>query len=354
MEIYHQYVRVRRHFGRHAKFADGGAEMLADIRPNGEHAAAVVTKNPVTTATQCVPEVSEHDANTTAVVYASKAMSHMEGGWPKDVDPAEAEHTIRWGGLWKGAHAGTDLHACTHAAIQACKQEAPPMQASVTATPRPTPHVPTPPTHPPTHPQRYRKKVEKDEEFIRTLAGLGAAVEGLLKQNNAVDIYEDYFAGLAADHSAEPPSAATVTAFRDPRGAFSGAPRRAANCVSWHPDGAAKVVIAYSNLGFQRQPAGVALGSYVFDVSSPNAPESELLGLSQLVSARYNLKDANLIGAGQYNGQFSVFDTRKGAAPVETTPIDASHRWEGRVGPGPGVGDECQTCMQQKPNIKLV
>lgn len=42
---------------------------------------------------------------------------------------------------------------------------------------------------------RYRKKVEKDEEFIRTLASLGAAAESIIKQNNAVDIYEEYFAG---------------------------------------------------------------------------------------------------------------------------------------------------------------
>lgn len=95
MEIYYQYVRLRRQFGRHAKFVDGGAEMLADIRPNGEHSSACVTKNPVTTVAQCVPEVSEHDANTNAVIYASKAMSHVEGGWPKDVDYTEAEHTIR-------------------------------------------------------------------------------------------------------------------------------------------------------------------------------------------------------------------------------------------------------------------
>lgn len=48
------------------------------------------------TAPQCVPEMSEHEANTNAVVYANKAMSHVEGGWPKDVDYSEAEHTIRY------------------------------------------------------------------------------------------------------------------------------------------------------------------------------------------------------------------------------------------------------------------
>jgi dynein intermediate chain 2 len=120
MEIYHQYVRVRRQFGRHAKFSDSGAEMLADIRPNTEGAAAVVLRNPVSTVVQCAPDASEHEANTTAVMYASKAVSHLEGGWPKDVDPTEAEHTIRWVGCraWgprgSGWCGGCAASACGH------------------------------------------------------------------------------------------------------------------------------------------------------------------------------------------------------------------------------------------------
>ena len=34
--------------------------------------------------------------NTTAVVFATKAMNHVEGGWPKEVDYTEAEHVIRY------------------------------------------------------------------------------------------------------------------------------------------------------------------------------------------------------------------------------------------------------------------
>lgn len=45
------------------------------------------------------------------------------------------------------------------------------------------------------------------------------------------------------------------------------------------------------------------LSSYVWDLSNPNVPEAELLGPSQLVCAKFNVKDANLVGAGQYNGQ---------------------------------------------------
>ncbi len=33
-----------------------------------------------------------------------------------------------------------------------------------------------------------------------------------------------------------------------------------------------------------------------------------------------------VLGAGQYNGQFVVFDTRQGSTPVDATPIEKSHR----------------------------
>jgi dynein intermediate chain 2 len=72
--------------------------------------------------------------------------------------------------------------------------------------------------------------------------------------------------------------------------------------------------------------AGMPLSSYVWDLSNPNVPESELLGPSQLVCAKFNVKDANLVGAGQYNGQFSYFDRRKGSTPVDMTPMDVCHR----------------------------
>jgi hypothetical protein len=35
---------------------------------------------------------------------------------------------------------------------------------------------------------------------------------------------------------------------------------------------------------------------------------------------------AQVLGAGQYNGQFAIFDVRQGAAPVDATPIEHSHR----------------------------
>lgn len=252
--------------------------MLADIRPNEEHAKEYIPRNPVITVTQCVPEMSEHEANTVAVILATKAMSHVEGGWPKDVDYSEAEHTIR-----------------------------------------------------------YRKKVEKDEDYIKTVSALSTAVEELVKQNNAVDIYQEYFTGSMEDHSAEVPSVKTITVFKDPNEHYE----RSASYVNWHPDGTIpKVVVSYAILQFQQQPMDMPLSSYVWDVNNPNTPEYEMTPTSQICCAKFNLKDSNLVGAGQYNGQFTFYDMRKGNSPVDSSPIDISHRdpvydlaWL-QVGPG--------------------
>lgn len=58
-------------------------------------------------------------ANTAKVEYRNSGMFHLEGGWPKDIDYTEVEHTIR-----------------------------------------------------------YRKKVEKDEDYIAAIAQLGGQVRG--------------------------------------------------------------------------------------------------------------------------------------------------------------------------------
>ncbi len=45
--------------------------------------------------------------------------------------------------------------------------------------------------------------MEKDEDYIRTVARLGGAVEELVRQNNAIDIYQEYFAGAATGGQSE-------------------------------------------------------------------------------------------------------------------------------------------------------
>ena len=35
--------------------------------------------------------------------------------------------------------------------------------------------------------------MEKDEQYAKAVAGMGAVAENIMRANNAIDIYEDYF-----------------------------------------------------------------------------------------------------------------------------------------------------------------
>ena len=168
--------------------------------------------------------------------------------------------------------------------------------------------------------------MEKDEAYISAVAGLGGKVEDLIRQNNAIDIYEDYFSGAGANHESETPHAKTLTVFRDPSEI-----KRSASYISWKPGledtgESPKCAIAYSILGFQQQPEGMSKSSYIWDVNTPNRPHFELRPPSQLCCVKYNEKDSNVLSGGMYNGQVGYWDVRKGHGPVETSPIEKSHR----------------------------
>lgn len=89
--------------------------------------------------------------------------------------------------------------------------------------------------------------MEKDEEYIKAVAALGTSMEELVKANNAIDIYEEYFAGRNLDYSTEKPEARTIAGLMDPSGS-----QRGAQYVCWHPDGSSRLAVAHSILEFQK------------------------------------------------------------------------------------------------------
>lgn len=102
--------------------------------------------------------MSEHYVNTEVKETSSTGANHLEGGWPKDINPAEIEQVAR-----------------------------------------------------------YRKKVEKDENYVRVITDLAEICENVIRQNNAIDIYEEYFENFEdVDKSDATPRARTINLFRDP------------------------------------------------------------------------------------------------------------------------------------------
>uniref|UniRef100_A0A7M5US50 Dynein intermediate chain 3, ciliary n=1 Tax=Clytia hemisphaerica TaxID=252671 RepID=A0A7M5US50_9CNID len=262
MEIVYVYTKKRSEFGRQCNFSDRSAELHVDILPDEVLSQDYIERNPCHVGIQCVQEMSEHEVNTERFECENRGMNHTEGGWPKDINPAEIEQTMR-----------------------------------------------------------FRKKIEKDEQYINTIQNLGDVMERCIQQNNAIDIYEEYFGNVIGDCINETPSAKTINVFRDPNDI-----KRTATKISWFPDGAQKLAIAYSVLEFQKASPDTCFDSYIWDIENPNKPDFTLKPVSPLVSIEYNPKDAHVLVAGSYNGQLGFWDTRKGSQPVEVTPIEKSHR----------------------------
>ncbi|KAF6773195.1 hypothetical protein AHF37_06992 [Paragonimus kellicotti] len=262
MEITYVYTKKRAEFGRQCNFSDRNAELHVDISPDPELAKNYIEMNPIHRGVQCSKEMSEHEINTERYHSESKGINHIEGGWPKDVNAQEPDQVIR-----------------------------------------------------------FRKKIEKDELYTATVQKLGSVMEHCIKQNNALNIYENYFDDLDDKTSEEPPSAKTINILRDMNDI-----KRSVTHISWFPDGPSKLAVAYCNTEFQAASPNTSLESYIWDVVNPNKPELVLKPASPLVCIEYNPKDSHTLISGCYNGQLAFWDRRKGSLPVEVSPVEHSHR----------------------------
>lgn len=99
-------------------FEDNEVEILYDIGPDSALLAEYIEKNPLDKSTSCRREFAEHEVNnhflsllttyrystysfdvqvlTSKVYYENRGMNHTEGGWPKDINPADVEQTVRF------------------------------------------------------------------------------------------------------------------------------------------------------------------------------------------------------------------------------------------------------------------
>ena len=154
--------------------------------PTSEYDNLYAMRNPTVTGIDTTPHMSEAEVNTERITMKSTSMRHSEGGWPKDVDVTEL----------------TDV-------------------------------------------ARFRKRVEKDQDYQNAMKVLGPRVGRCMRQNNTVNVYEEYFCGEEAVHRSEPPFAKGMAVFRDPSSI-----KRTVSSIDWHPDGG-RIAVSYSVLNFQ-------------------------------------------------------------------------------------------------------
>ena len=120
--------------------------------------------------------------NTDNAVCESRGVHHKEGGWPRDINPNEADQTAR-----------------------------------------------------------YRKKVEKDDGYTQTLLNLGQTMEHYIKQNNAISIYEEYFLDAPDLPRPDTNPLRTIYVLKDPSPIS-----RSITGFSFSPEGGTRLAAAYS------------------------------------------------------------------------------------------------------------
>ena len=90
------YVRKRKEFERPAAFENSEDKLLGGAFSEPTLMKQYVKKNPTTAVLDNTPQLSVHWVNTERVVTANRVMKHIEGGWPQGVEYSEEYQTNKW------------------------------------------------------------------------------------------------------------------------------------------------------------------------------------------------------------------------------------------------------------------
>ncbi|KAL8444190.1 hypothetical protein Emed_006362 [Eimeria media] len=261
-EYYYTYTRVRQDFGRPVSFDLTESRTLGMIEPNCAQMDQLVPQNPRNFGGDTIIELSEHTVNTGSVSVSGRGMRHIEGGWPKDVDPADAQEVSKW-----------------------------------------------------------TKRAERDPNFLQSVKQLTGDCSRVVQQNLVVDLFQDYFSGADIPRINERLFAKSVAILKD----CARDNKRSVTCIAWHPDGPQKVAVGYGILKFQCQPKSLLSSALLWDPGQPNEPSAELISPSPAVTLAFNAKISDVLIGGCYSGVVCLWDLRKGLKPLEISSVGSSH-----------------------------
>ncbi|KAL0103408.1 hypothetical protein PUN28_017582 [Cardiocondyla obscurior] len=260
MDAEYAYTKKRMHFGKRCSFTDVD-KVEMEIKSNPALMNNYIRMDPVTHATQCSKTYAVHEVNTTTATYKDNKMFHYEGGWPKDINMLDLEQTVR-----------------------------------------------------------YRRKIEKDELYIHTMLQLLPSMEHCILQNNACNIYEQYFADVEAAPLIQRAFSRTVNVYRDPLPI-----KRQITHLSWSPDQGNRFAASYCNIDFKKTSSNHYM-SYIWEVENPNNPYITLKPFCPILTLEYNPKDSNTLIGGLMTGQVACWDIRRGSDMVDISSVEFSHR----------------------------
>ncbi|KAH8282322.1 hypothetical protein KR054_006863 [Drosophila jambulina] len=267
-------LRERRRFGRQCLFTDRN-EMILSIQPSGRMRLKYILRNPINEGTQLSDQMALSTALTHNVVLDSHGLNHFEGGWNiKEVNVQDEEST-----------------------------------------------------------QRYRKKVEREDSWGIEVNQLIRDVMTISSQNNAINIYEDYFTDLPedlCDGIKTRLDARAINVFHD-----LWIPQRTLTTCEWLNNDPHQFVLSYANSKDQKLTNRLPdFGNhntnavYVWDVDDPIRPLAHYDANKMIQIAKVCMRNEGFMVGGLNNGQVCYWETADMGAPKKICPLEASHREE--------------------------
>lgn len=154
----YMYQKERKEFGKQCLFSDKKFLMVS-IPPNHDEFNDYILRNPVEEGTQLSRQFALSEVNTVSTTTESKGILHTEGGWPKDVNYQDTEQTLRY------------------------RRKLEKDDTYITQVPR-------------MGEVRNRRRFPLQDRKLTDFLSFSQRVEFCILQNNAVNIYEEYFDGL--------------------------------------------------------------------------------------------------------------------------------------------------------------
>lgn len=90
-------------------------------------------------------------------------------------------------------------------------------------------------------------------------------MENCILQNNAINIYQQYFSDVEPTPLVERSSARTVNVYQD-----QSPVTRPVSHISWSPDNYTKIAVSHCNLNFQEATSQQITHSYIWEVGKHN------------------------------------------------------------------------------------
>ncbi|PZC80367.1 hypothetical protein B5X24_HaOG214785 [Helicoverpa armigera] len=261
ISIVYAYDLKRKNFGKQPQFSLTAETMLDTMEPNKAEQKKYCLRNPINRECQMYLPKSEHVVNTERVHMSSRGINHSEGGWPKDVHYNIEEETIR-----------------------------------------------------------YRRRIEREDTYIHAVTTLAPKFIKFLRQNNAIEIYEQYFKGMPETMSCEKPSAKLNNVYRD-------ADQRPVAGLRWTIEDDPKLVVTYCSKVYPAKgPVNKHFHCFVWDLENPFTPHCEFLPPTACWDIACSPVNPALIVGGLDDGRVCVFDIRAQAEPVSISPTHNANR----------------------------